>query len=243
MALSNDTPTLPAVFKVAPMSEQRGLDRKIVDSWRVNAAPWIRAVRNQEIESRRLVTDAAIVDAVMSRGPASVLDLGCGEGWLARDLSARGVDAVGVDVVPALIQSAQEAGGATYHVMSYEDVACGQLDLKVDVVVCNFSLIGAADVDGLVVAVPGLLNDGGALVVQTLHPVAACGDYPYEDGWREGSWDGFSEDFTDPAPWYFRTTESWLRLFGSAGFTSVETTEPRHPHTGKPMSLLLVGVR
>jgi hypothetical protein len=29
-----------------------------------------------------------------------------------------------------------------------------------------------------------LLNAGGTAIVQTLHPVIACGDAPYVDGWR-----------------------------------------------------------
>ena len=127
--------------------------------------------------------------------------------------------------------------------MSYEDITRGQLEKKVDVVVCNFSLIGAQVVDDLLTGVPALLNDQGALVVQTLHPITACGDHPYEDGWREGSWDGFSDDFTDPAPWYFRTIESWVGLFRSAGFTTVETVEPLHPETKQPVSLVIEGVR
>jgi 2-polyprenyl-3-methyl-5-hydroxy-6-metoxy-1,4-benzoquinol methylase len=225
------------------MSEQRHLEQQIIDSWRINAAPWIRAVRNHEIQSRRLVTDAAIVQAVMGRSPVSVLDLGCGEGWLGRELGLRGVEVVGVDVVPELIESARGSGDDTFLVMSYEDVARGRLDVRVDVVVCNFSLMGAAVVDDLVAATPKLLNDGGALVVQTLHPVVACGDHPYVDGWRNGSWDGFSADFRDPAPWYFRTTGSWVSLLRSAGFSSVETMEPIHPDTKQPASLVLVGVK
>jgi hypothetical protein len=47
-----------------------------------------------------------------------------------------------------------------------------------------------------------------SFIIQTLHPLIACGDFSYQDAWREGSWAGFSDDFTDLAPWYFRTLES-----------------------------------
>jgi len=50
-------------------------DAKIVDSWHKNAAPWTAAVRESQIESRKLVTDRAIVDAVLSRSPATALDI------------------------------------------------------------------------------------------------------------------------------------------------------------------------
>jgi hypothetical protein len=70
--------------------------------------------------------------------------------------------------------------------------------------------------------------------------LAACGDSPYVDGWREGSWSGFSSDFTDPPPWYFRTLESWVRLFSQNGLHLLELREPIHPTTGKPASALFI---
>ena len=216
-------------------------DEKVLDSWNTNATPWTAAVREQRIESRKLVTDLAVVDAVTSRRPASVLDLGCGEGWLVRALAKGGIPTVmGVDAVPALIDQARAAGGGEFRVASYEAIARGDLDVTVDVVVANFALIGKDAVDALIRSVPRLLTPGGSLVVQTLHPVVATGDLPYKDGWRAGSWAGFSDDFTDPAPWYFRTLESWVHLLVTSGFTLVEIREPMHPMTGKPASVVFV---
>jgi 2-polyprenyl-3-methyl-5-hydroxy-6-metoxy-1,4-benzoquinol methylase len=216
-------------------------DAKIIESWHANAAPWTSAVRAQRIESRKLVTDQAIIDAVMSRSPASVLDLGCGEGWLVRALAERGVARViGVDVVPALVEQAKAAGGGEFRVASYEGIARGELEVTVDVAVANFALIGKDAVDALIHASPRLLRPGGALVIQTLHPVIATGDLPYKEGWRSGSWAGFSDDFTDPAPWYFRTLGSWVELIASSGLTLVEMREPIHPATGKPASVVFV---
>ena len=214
-------------------------DDKIIDSWHKNATPWTAAVREQRIESRRLATDAAIVEAVMSRQPRSVLDIGCGEGWLVRALGGRGVETViGVDVVPTLVAQARERGGGDFRVASYEAIARGELDVSVDVAVANFALIGKDAVDALIRAIPSLLTPAGSLVIQTLHPLVACGDLPYEDGWRTGSWAGFSDDFTDPAPWYFRTTESWIRLLVGAGLHLIEMREPIHPNTRKPASVI-----
>jgi 2-polyprenyl-3-methyl-5-hydroxy-6-metoxy-1,4-benzoquinol methylase len=217
------------------------MDEKIIDSWGKNAAPWVAAVRKGEIESRLLVTNQAIVDAVRNLSPASGLDIGCGEGWLVRALA--GIDMVGVDVVPGLVEAARRAGGGDFHVMSYEDIARGQLKLQVDVAICNFSLLGDESVAGLFRAAPTYLKPGGTLVVQTMHPLMACGDAAYADGWREGSWAGFSDGFTDPPPWYFRTLASWIKLFSEHGFQQLDVREPLHPHTGKPASLILMGQR
>nr|WP_277346265.1 class I SAM-dependent methyltransferase [Solimonas marina] len=201
---------------------------------------WTDAVRAQQIESRRLVTDAAIVDAVVGRAPQSLLDAGCGEGWLMRALSGRVPRCIGTDVVPALVERAAEAGGGDVHLASYEDLAAGALGLKVDVVACNFALIGDDSTRALFRAVPRLLTAGGAFIVQTLHPLTACGDQPYVDGWRAGSWSGFGPAFRNPAPWYFRTLSSWLALFQRHGLAVRELREPRHPATGKPASVIFI---
>ena len=215
-------------------------DARIVDSWRKNASPWTAAVRDNQIASRLLVTNSAILDAVLSRSPRTVLDIGCGEGWLARSLAEHGIRAIGVDVVPALIEQARKAGGGEFMISSYEDIAAGDLDVTVDVAVANFSLIGKESVEGVIRRAPLLLDGGGSLVIQTLHPVASCGDESYADGWRKGSWAGFSEAFSDPAPWYFRTMESWEKLLTDSGFRILDTREPLHPETGKPASVIFI---
>ncbi|MDX1347497.1 MAG: class I SAM-dependent methyltransferase [Thiomicrorhabdus chilensis] len=215
-------------------------DEKIVDSWKKNASQWSEAVRSGHIESRKLITNRAIVEAVLSHSPESVLDIGCGEGWLIRELASQVPHLVGVDVVPDLIEQAESAGGGHFLVTSYEDIAAGALEGLFDVVVCNFSLLGKESVESLFGAVPASLKTDGVFIVQTPHPVVA-GDLPYIDGWRAGSWVGFGSDFVDPAPWYFRTLESWVALFSDNGFQLLEIREPIHPKTNKPVSVIFTG--
>ena len=177
---------------------------------------------------------------MLSRSPKSVLDIGCGEGWLARELSGRGIDVLGIDVTAQLIEEAQRAGGGQFRTASYEDIAAGRVTASVDVAVCNFALLGKESVDSLFRSIPSLLNHHGSFIVQTLHPIMACGDGPYRDGWREGSWNGFASEFTDPAPWYFRTLESWVRLFTEQTLRMLDLREPLHPQTGKPASIIFL---
>lgn len=215
-------------------------EQAILEAWHANAAPWTRAVREQAIASRRLVTDRAILDTVLARRPRSVIDLGCGEGWLVRALTEKGIGALGIDAVPALVDSARTAGGGRFLAMGYADVASGALRERADAVACNFSLLGGESVDALLRAIPSLLAPGGALLVQTLHPPTACGDVPYVDGWRDGSWAGCGEGFGQAAPWYFRTLAGWLDALVQADLQLVRMIEPLHPLTGKPASMILL---
>jgi 2-polyprenyl-3-methyl-5-hydroxy-6-metoxy-1,4-benzoquinol methylase len=216
-------------------------ERKIIDSWHKNAAPWIVAIEQQQIESRRLVTDGAIVEAVISRNGNTVLDLGCGEGWLTRSLVAQGLEVLGTDLIPALIDRARTMGSGRFELADYTEIAAGKLSTKFDVVVANFSLLGDESVRHLFRSMPRLLNPDGTFIVQTLHPILACGDLPYVDGWRCSSWCGFSPEFTDPPPWYFRTLATWINLFATNGLSVVEIREPKNPQTGKPAAVIFMG--
>ena len=216
-------------------------ERKIIDSWHKNAAPWIVAIEQQQIESRRLVTNRAIVEAVISRNSSTVLDLGCGEGWLTRSLVAQGLEVLGTDLIPVLIEQARTMGIGRFELADYAEIAAGKLSEKFDVVVANFSLLGDESVRGLFRSMPRLLNPDGTLIVQTLHPIFACGDLPYLDGWRCSSWCGFSPEFTDPPPWYFRTLATWVNLFVAYGLSVVEIREPKNPQTGEPAAAIFIG--
>ena len=224
----------------------RHSDARVLDAWRENAAPWTQTVRAQAIESRRLVTDRAILDAALRLRPRDALDLGCGEGWLTRALRASGVAADGIDAIGELIDAARradpDAPPQRYARLSYEDIAAGASNARYDLIVCNFSLLGGAAVDALLSALPTLLRDGGHVLIQTLHPPTACGDAPYLDGWRDGSWAGCDGAFGEPAPWYFRTLGGWLRVLRESGLALRELEEPVHPVTGKPVSLILDAV-
>ena len=142
--------------------------------------------------------------------------------------------------MPTLVEAARQRGVTDCRLLSYEKIAAGRLELRADVVVCNFSLLGKESVEGLLRVIPTLLQPDGSFIAQTLHPLVACGDQPYADGWRSGSWAGFSDAFSDAPPWYFRTLPAWLELFRVSGLTLRTLHEPLDPRTGKPASVIFV---
>lgn len=214
----------------------------IMASWHANAGNWIATIDNKEIESRQLVTNEAIQNAILDHRPNSILDIGCGEGWLCRALRSHGIDAFGVDGVEALIQNAIEKDGAHYAVASFRALADGALDKKekFEAAVINFALLDELDTVILLKNVHRLVQKNGLLFIQTLHPFAMAAQQDYISGWKEGSWNGLKRNFDQPYQWYFRTLEDWLKLFAAAGLTIMEIREPMHPVSKQPASAIFI---
>ncbi len=221
-----------------------GSDRseQLDHSWDTNAAAWTRVVRDRLIESRRLVTDAAILEAITSLDPRSILDVGCGEGWLCRAAQDRGIRAVGLDGSVALIEAAREAGAEEYHHIRYRDfaeLAAALASETFDAAVFNFSLLDE-EIGPVLGHVAGVVRPGGSVVIQTVHPWAGRGDGPYADGWRTEDFAAIPAPFQEPMPWYYRTLGSLADEFRDAGLAIHRLIEPRHPDTGHPASLIVV---
>ena len=212
---------------------------RIASSWTDNAAAWTQVVRDGLIPSRQAGTDAAIVSACLSLGTGPVLDVGCGEGWLVRELGVRGISATGVDVSAPLIDQARALGGGVFDVATYDAI---EHDASVAAgpwrgIVCNFSLLGDP-LHPLLSALRARLAPEGTLLVQTVHSWSARGDAPYRNAWRTEAFDAFAVAFPTPMPWYYRTLGSWIAEFALAGLRVTRLDEPLHPSTGAPLSLL-----
>ncbi len=204
------------------------------------------AVREQRIPSRRAGTDAAIVAAIDAAGAGMaadrVLDVGCGEGWLARAIARPSREVFGIDGSEGLIEQAVALPmrGVRYAAVRYEaliadaDAVAGPWDC----IVCNFALLGDP-LSPLLRALAQRLAPDGRLLIQTVHPWPAMGDGPYECGWREEQFQGFGVAFPAAMPWYFRTMASWRHELEAAGLVFHEMEEPLHPETRRPMSMLL----
>lgn len=219
---------------------QRDHREQLNFSWQANADAWTAAVREQRIESRRLVTDAAILRAILTCEPKRVLDIGCGEGWLCRGLMAHGIEAVGVDASVPLIETARAICTGQYRVCGYAELeAQAPLLGKFDVLVCNFALLDEP-LAPVLNALHQLLAPGGVLLIQTIHPWSSRGEGQYQDGWRVEHFEGFGEGFAEPMPWFFRTLESWLTLLAETDWRLQWLQEPLHPESEQPVSLLLL---
>jgi 2-polyprenyl-3-methyl-5-hydroxy-6-metoxy-1,4-benzoquinol methylase len=106
----------------------------------------------------------ALVDTL---APASVLDVGCGEGRFCRMLAARGIATTGIDPTAALIDHARARHpDGHYQVAAAETMAMepGSFDL----VVCYLSLIDVPDLDTALARITAAIRPGGHLLIANL---------------------------------------------------------------------------
>lgn len=227
-----------------PLEEREAIQQS---SWIANAEAWTAAVRGGEIASRKNGTDAAILEACRAEGGMRVLDVGCGEGWLARGLATSGASVVGVDASAPLIDAARAATGAAtgaaagdarYDVVDYDTISRSPhlVSGPFDLIVCNFALLDH-DLVPLLRALRERLAPQGRVVIQTVHPCFAAGEEGYQDGWREERFAAFGGGFSAPMPWYFRTMQSWSIAFAHAGLAVRDLREPRSS-TGAVLSVI-----
>lgn len=196
-------------------------------------------MRDGLIPSRKAGTDAAIVAAIAARRPQRLLDVGCGEGWLCRQVrAATQCDTTGIDAAADLVRDAATADPAgRYLMLSYADLIGGARDLggEFDVVVFNYALF-EEDIAPLLAAARRLLAPRGAVLIQTLHPDAFAGA---AEGWRIEDFAAFqSRDWT-PMPWYYRSVASWRATVARAGLRLIEAREPQ-TEDGRILSLLMI---
>jgi SAM-dependent methyltransferase len=112
-----------------------------------------------------------LLEALPPPGRLTV-DVGCGEGRLARLLQAAGHRVIGVEASPRLAEAARTADPPAEVVVA--DAAALPLDdASADLVVASMSLLNIADLDGAVDEVARVLAPGGRFCFATAHPQAS----------------------------------------------------------------------
>lgn len=237
---SFETPAF--ITHLAKRSERSKMNETtITESWQINASEWIKALEGNTIGSRK-VTSPAIVETILHINPSSVLDLGCGEGWLVNKLVDEGITCVGIDATNELIERASTNGGEFY-VKTYEEIIEEKNvpSTPYEAVVFNFCLYHKEETEHLLKTVISFLHKRKLVIIQTLHPFAFLGTgFVYENQWIDDSWKGLKGDFQSPHKWYYRTMEGWMSTIAKSGLKVVDIKEPSAPNATTPSSVIFI---
>ncbi len=145
------------------------------DAWDAEARNWVAWAREPGHDSYWLFHRDRFLE-LLPQTPARVLDLGCGEGRLPRDLKQRGYEVIGVDVSATLVEHARAADPAGDYRIA--DAARLPLDdTSVDIVSAFMSLHDMDDMDSAVREAARVLAPGGRLCAAVVHPINSAGKF------------------------------------------------------------------
>jgi len=206
------------------------------DFWEQNAAQWDRVIDAGVFKSRK-ITSAAILNEIKRHQFKSLLDIGCGEGWIAGALDLKSVDYLGIDGSNALIEIAKAKHRAQFKKASYDELTqkVWNPKRKFNGILFNFCLFDE-DVSDVLRTSSQFLQKGGLILIQTLHPCFALAEY--RDGWNSEDFKSSGAEFSGEMPWYGRTLAGWTAMFEKSGLVIKEIVEPMNE--GKPASIIFI---
>lgn len=148
-------------------------NRSPASNYTENATFWIKIIRERLDRYRSELTDQALLNAIGPASDLTILDAGCGEGYLSRILANKGARVIGVDACPELLQAAQELATESnlqinYHIATVDHLPIG--DSECDVIVCNHLLNDLEDISTPFREFARVIRKGGRLVILMLHP-------------------------------------------------------------------------
>ncbi len=132
----------------------------------------------------RTLIDPALLEVVGEVDGLRVLDLGCGNGYIARKLARGGAQVTGVDASAPIIAHARRREAAAPQGIAYHVADAARLGIlrgeTFDLVVANMSLMDIEDTEGTISEVSRLLAPMGRFVASLSHP---CFDQGPTTGW------------------------------------------------------------
>jgi SAM-dependent methyltransferase len=217
------------------------------DEWEQAAAEWITWARAPGHDSYWQFHRAALFELVPEPGTLT-LDIGCGEGRVSRDLTARGHRTVGVDASLSMARAAAGHPAAQAAVVVADAERLPVRDAVADLALAFMSL---QDVDHFEVAITEaarVLVPGGILLMAIVHPVNSAGGFDDADDADhpgfviDGSWyerqatvdrcarDGLEMTFHSE----HRPLSAYAEALWDAGFLIERIREPTDPDPAKP---------
>ena len=208
--------------------------------WETNAAWWqARFTRGVDAEYSEQILPL-LADGL--DGCARVLDVGCGEGQVARPAAASGATVVGLDGSSAQLAEAVRRGGGVHYLRGGATalpVRSGALDAVVLCLVVEH----VAELEDLVAETARVLRPGGVALVVMNHPLLHSPDScwvddhladPPECYWRIGPYlpDAVLDEEVDEGVvvrFHHRPLSTYVNLWAAEGMFVEQMVEPAPP--------------
>jgi 2-polyprenyl-3-methyl-5-hydroxy-6-metoxy-1,4-benzoquinol methylase len=185
-----------------------------------------------------------MLQAIGEPNGLTILDAGCGEGYLSRILARKGAAVTGVDTSAKLIEAARTQNLVDAFTISFDVAGVDELpyaDNRFDLVVCNHLLNDLPDPSKPIGEFARILRDRGRLVILMLHPcfynkhaereqatngLIAASYFDTRSIEQAFEVDGLTSPVANTA--WFRPLEFYTEALRRFGFVITSLTEP-HP--------------
>jgi len=209
------------------------------DLWNRVADDWRRQVGDEGDANRMLNSDPVLWAFAGDVKGRTVLDAGCGTGYLSKKLHDRGACVTGIDFSQHMIEIARVHNPTLdFRVDSCAEL-CTLADASFDLVIANYVLMDTPDLHGTLHAFHRVLKTNGMAVLVFSHPcfpqeratVSQNGDeitYRWDFSYFEPKkcidppWAHFTAEFI----WFHRPLSDYWKAFKAAGFVVVDFEEP-----------------
>lgn len=148
-------------------------------NWEAEAENWVRWARTPGFDAYWHYSPSFFDELVPPPG-RQTLEIGCGEGRVARDLKKRGHHVVAVDSSPTLLRYAREADSDGRYELA-DAAALPFADGAFDLVVAYNSLMDIEDMPGAVRESARVLRPGGRLCISVTHPLNDAGSFESDE--------------------------------------------------------------
>jgi len=203
--------------------------------WASSTQAWIDFVDGTD-PNRDFVIDAAMLDKLKNVSGTRVLDEGCGEGRICRQLARGGAETIGLDPTPEMIEQAIARHESGQYIEGYAE-NMPFLDNSFDTVVSYVSLCDMPDYRSAITEMARVLKPKGALLV-AIHN-AFCTTSP--TGWLKNQQgekqifpvDNYTFEWGSKVAWkgievvnYHRPMSDYMKAFLSQQLTLKSYEEP-----------------
>jgi 2-polyprenyl-3-methyl-5-hydroxy-6-metoxy-1,4-benzoquinol methylase len=212
--------------------------------WDTNASFWVQIIREHRDRYRNELTNPAMLNAVGDAARLTILDAGCGEGYLSRILAQDGAVVTGVDSSARLIEAARtqnlyDAISVTFDIATVDELPYA--DNTFDLVICNHLISDLRDPGGPIKEFARILRSSGRIIILMLHPcfynkhaerdqatngLIASSYFETRSIEQTFEVDGLTSPVANTA--WFRPLEYYTEELRKSGFAITSLTEP-HP--------------
>lgn len=211
---------------------------EVRDFWNRVAGDWRTQVGDHGDSNRLLNSDPVLWKFAGEVKGLSVLDAGCGTGYLSAKLRDRGALGTSIDLSERMIAIAR----ADHPDVDFRVDSCSELatidDAHFDLVIANYVLMDTPDLGATMKAFHRVLKPGSAAVLVFSHPCFPQGratvageeacyywSFPYFEPRKctDPPWAHFQSEFI----WFHRPLSDYWKAFTAAGFAVVDFEEPR----------------